>query len=80
MKIAPMLALTFWELNDWVQWYSTSLSLDLGLGLEASGSSWPSSVLPPSLSIAEIGHQLQLVGVTLLAVAMTAGDRRKGDG
>lgn len=67
---------TFWEANDCVQWYRTSLSLLKGLG-SAVGSSHSSpsaaaaAAILPSSSMAEMGHQLQLVGVTWLEDAMT---------
>lgn len=66
---------TFWEANDCVQWYKTSLSLLKGLG-SAVGSSHSSpsaaaAAVLPSSSMAEMGHQLQLVGVTWLEDAMT---------
>lgn len=67
---------TFWELKDWVQWYRTRLSLGQWAGLAASGVSWASAGLAASLSSAEMGHQLQLVGVKLLGVAMTARNPR----
>lgn len=63
--------ITFWELKDCVQWYNTSLSLENGLGsIVGSWLSSPSVTLPSS-SMAEMGHQLQLVGVTWLEDAMT---------
>lgn len=63
--------LTFCEAKDCVQWYKTSLSLLKGLGsAESSSHSSPSATLPSS-SMAEMGHQLQLVGVTWLEDAMT---------
>lgn len=71
---------TFWELKDWVQWYSTRLSLGQWAGLAAWGASGASAGLAASLSSAEMGHQLQLVGVRLLGVAMTAGIRRRKEG
>jgi hypothetical protein len=49
-------------------------------GLDASGASGVSTGLAASLSSAEMGHQLQLVGVRLLGVAMTARDPRKEEG
>lgn len=66
---------TFCELKDWVQWYKTSLSWDLRAGSVGSWFSSPSVDFPASFSSAEMGHQLQLVGVTLLGVAMTACER-----
>lgn len=45
-------------------------------GLAALGASWASAGLAASLSSAEMGHQLQLVGVKLLGVAMTAQNPR----
>lgn len=75
--------LTFWEVNDCVQWYKTSLSLLKGLGSAAGSSHSSPSVTFPSSSIAEMGHQLQLVGVTWLEDAMTerfacVQERREG--
>lgn len=74
---APCAPSTFCELKDWVQWYRTRLSLGQWAGLAASGASGASTGLAASLSSAEMGHQLQLVGVRLLGVAMTARDRRR---
>lgn len=74
-----MVILTFCELKDWVQWYKTSLSWDLRAGSVGSWFSSPSVDFPASFSSAEMGHQLQLVGVTLLGVAMTACEQR-GEG
>lgn len=74
---APCAPSTFCELKDWVQWYRTRLSLGQWAGLDASGASGASTGLAASLSSAEMGHQLQLVGVRLLGVAMTARDRRR---
>lgn len=68
---------TFCELKDWVQWYRTRLSLGQWAGLAASGASGASAGLAASLSSAEMGHQLQLVGVRLLGVAMTARNQRQ---
>lgn len=68
---------TFCELKDWVQWYRTRLSLGQWAGLAAWGASGASAGLAASLSSAEMGHQLQLVGVRLLGVAMTAQNQRK---
>lgn len=68
---------TFCELKDWVQWYRTRLSLGQWAGLAAWGASGASAGLAASLSSAEMGHQLQLVGVRLLGVAMTARNQRK---
>lgn len=62
---------TFWEVKDCVQWYKTSLSLLKGLGSAAGSSHSSPSVILPSSSMAEMGHQLQLVGVTWLEDAMT---------
>lgn len=62
---------TFWEANDCVQWYKTSLSLLKGFSSAAGSSHSSPSVTLPSSSIAEMGHQLQLVGVTWLEDAMT---------
>lgn len=63
--------LTFCEAKDCVQWYKTSLSLLKGLDSAVGSShSSPSATLPSS-SMAEMGHQLQLVGVTWLEDAMT---------
>lgn len=70
---------TFWELKDCVQWYKTSLSLEKGLGsIAGSWLSSPSAIFSSS-SIADMGHQLQLVGVTLLEDAMTEGFVRVGE-
>lgn len=63
--------ITFWEVNDCVQWYRTSLSLLKGLGSDDGSSQSSPSVILPSSSRAEMGHQLQLVGVTWLEDAMT---------
>lgn len=71
------LSCTFCELKDWVQWYRTRLSLGQWAGLDASGASGSSTGLAASLSSAEMGHQLQLVGVRLLGVAMTARNQRE---
>lgn len=68
---------TFCELKDWVQWYRTRLSLGQWAGLAASGAAGASTGLAASLSSAEMGHQLQLVGVRLLGVAMTARNQRQ---
>lgn len=62
---------TFWEVKDCVQWYKTSLSLLKGLGSAVGSSHSSPSVILPSSSMAEMGHQLQLVGVTWLEDAMT---------
>lgn len=77
LQSAPCAPSTFCELKDWVQWYRTRLSLGQWAGLAASGASGASTGLAASLSSAEMGHQLQLVGVRLLGVAMTARDRRR---
>lgn len=66
-----LLLLTFWEAKDWVQWYRTSRSLLKGLGSAVGSSLSSPSVVFPSPSTAEMGHQLQLVGVTWLEDAMT---------
>lgn len=68
---------TFCELKDWVQWYRTRLSLGQWAWLAASGASGASAGFAASLSSAEMGHQLQLVGVRLLGVAMTARNPRE---
>lgn len=74
---SPAKHFTFCELNDWVQWYRTSLSLDLKAGCVGSWFSSTSLDLPASFSSAEMGHQLQFVAVILLGVAMTAPDYRR---
>ena len=71
---------TFCELKDWVQWYRTRLSLGQWAWLAASCASGASAGFAASLSSAEMGHQLQLVGVRLLGVAMTARNPREESG